>query len=77
MTYKHCGWLTGCCILGLLSATGMTENGRLDLLPGMLLMLALLAIGTVSGRAGLLLYAAKYGKQVRESAKIIGVKPDK
>lgn len=63
MTYKHCGWLTGLCILGLLSATGMTENGRLDLLPGMLLMLALLAIGTVSGRAGLLLYAAECRKK--------------
>lgn len=63
MTYKHCGWLTGCCILGLLSATGMTENGRLDLLTGMLLMLTLLAISTVSGRAGLLLYAAECHKK--------------
>lgn len=63
MTYKRFGYLAGGCFLGLLSATGMTENGRLDLLPGMLLMLALLAIGTVSGRAGLLLYAAECRKK--------------
>ena len=69
MTYKRYGWLTGLCILGLLSTTGMTENGRLDLLTGMLLMLALLAIGTVSGRAGLLLYAAECRKKhCRENA---------
>lgn len=67
MTYKHWGGLTGCCILGLLSATGMTENGRLDLLPGMLLMLALLAIGMASGRAGLLLYAAECRKKHRKA----------
>lgn len=63
MTYKHCGWLTGLCILGLLSATGMTESGQLDLWVGMLLVFGLLAIGMVSGRAGLLLYTAKCREQ--------------
>lgn len=63
MTYKRFGYLAGGCFLGLLSATGMTENGRLDLLTGMLLMLGLLAIGTASGRAGLLLYAAECRKK--------------
>lgn len=68
MTYKRFGYLAGGCFLGLLSATGMTENGRLDLLTGMLLMLALLAIGTMSGRAGLLLYAANRKQHRKENA---------
>lgn len=67
MTYKRFGYLAGGCFLGLLSATGMTENGRLDLLPGMLLMLALLALGTVSGRAGLRLHAAECRKLHRKA----------
>lgn len=67
MTYKRFGYLAGGCFLGLLSATGMTENGQLDLLPGMLLMLALLAIGMVSGRAGLRLHAAECRKLHRKA----------
>lgn len=65
MTYKHCGWLAGMCFLGVLLSGGMTENGRIDLFSGAVIMLALLAVGFVAARASMLLCAYEQQKHER------------
>lgn len=65
MTYKRCGWLAGMCFLGTLISGGMTENGRIDLFSGSAIMLALLAVGMVAARAGMLLAAYEQQKRYR------------
>lgn len=63
--YKHYGYLSGLCFLGVLISGGMTENGRIDLFSGAAIMLALLAVGMVSARASLLLAACEQQKRYR------------
>jgi hypothetical protein len=65
MTYKRCGWLAGMCFLGVLLSGGMTENGRIDLFSGAVIMLALLAVGFVAARASMLLCAYEQQKHER------------
>lgn len=48
--YKHYGYLSGLCFLGVLISGGMTENGRIDLFSGAAIMLALLTVGMVSAK---------------------------
>lgn len=65
MTYKRYGWLAGMSFLGILISGGMTENGRIDLFSGAAIMLALLAVGFVAARAGMLLAAYEQQKRYR------------
>lgn len=65
MTYKRYGWLAGMSFLGILTSGGMTENGRIDLFSGAAIMLALLAVGFVAARAGMLLAAYEQQKRYR------------
>jgi hypothetical protein len=65
MTYKRCGWLAEMCFLGVLLSGGMTENGRIDLFSGAVIMLALLAVGFVAARASMLLCAYEQQKHER------------
>lgn len=65
MTYKRYGWLAGMSFLGTLISGGMTENGRIDLLSGVAIMLALLAVGFVAARASVLLAAYEQQKRYR------------
>lgn len=65
MTYKRYGWLAGMCFLGVLLSGGMTENGRIDLFSGAVIMLALLAVGMVAARTSMLLCAYEQRKQYR------------